>query len=161
MSENSIFQKKNAEYLPETSQLNSEFTGKYLPHKSTRYINVFIGNNGIAKRNNSDNKLLECEKDLPELYTDRQDCCGCGGCYSICPMSGKDRPQSAVRKGSDSKNLKYIFSIGKETSIEIEHTGAITMMPDEEGFLYPVVDAQICIRCLKCINVCAFKKDLK
>lgn len=36
---------------------------------------------------------------------------------------------------------------------------AISMTPDEEGFLYPVVDAQKCIRCYRCILVCAFKKD--
>ncbi|ODA39131.1 hypothetical protein DSBG_4075 [Desulfosporosinus sp. BG] len=35
------------------------------------------------------------------------------------------------------------------------------MLPDEEGFLYPVVDAEICIRCYKCLSVCAFKKDQK
>lgn len=35
---------------------------------------------------------------------------------------------------------------------------AIVMRPDEEGFLYPVVDALKCIRCNKCISVCAFKK---
>ncbi|MBE5875878.1 MAG: 4Fe-4S dicluster domain-containing protein [Lachnospiraceae bacterium] len=37
--------------------------------------------------------------------------------------------------------------------------GAISMEPDEEGFLYPVVDASQCIRCYKCLTVCAFKKD--
>ena len=36
---------------------------------------------------------------------------------------------------------------------------AITMEPDSEGFLYPVVDADKCICCHKCIRVCAFKKD--
>lgn len=38
---------------------------------------------------------------------------------------------------------------------------AITMLPDEEGFLYPVVDAAKCIRCYKCLSVCAFKEDQK
>ena len=36
---------------------------------------------------------------------------------------------------------------------------AITMESDEEGFLYPVVDAEACIRCYRCISVCAFKID--
>lgn len=36
--------------------------------------------------------------------------------------------------------------------------GAIVMRPDEEGFLYPVVDAMKCIRCYKCLSVCAFKE---
>lgn len=36
---------------------------------------------------------------------------------------------------------------------------AISMEPDNEGFLYPEVDVEICIRCYRCISVCAFKKD--
>lgn len=38
---------------------------------------------------------------------------------------------------------------------------AIAMLPDEEGFLYPVVDAEKCIRCYKCLTVCAFKESQK
>lgn len=34
---------------------------------------------------------------------------------------------------------------------------AIRMQEDKEGFLYPVLDENICIRCYKCIKVCAFK----
>lgn len=36
---------------------------------------------------------------------------------------------------------------------------AISMEPDREGFLYPTVDAKKCIRCYRCIDVCAFKSD--
>ena len=36
-------------------------------------------------------------------------------------------------------------------------TRAIKMVSDEEGFLYPFIDADICIKCEKCINVCIFK----
>lgn len=36
---------------------------------------------------------------------------------------------------------------------------AITMEPDEEGFLYPMIDAGKCVRCYKCLSVCAFKVD--
>lgn len=36
---------------------------------------------------------------------------------------------------------------------------AIVMQPDEEGFLYPIIQIEKCIRCYKCISVCAFKKD--
>ncbi len=36
---------------------------------------------------------------------------------------------------------------------------AISMDPDEEGFLYPSVDTTICIHCHKCITVCVFKMD--
>ncbi|MCD8222468.1 MAG: 4Fe-4S binding protein [Clostridiales bacterium] len=32
------------------------------------------------------------------------------------------------------------------------------MIEDSEGFLYPVVDAEKCIRCYKCLSVCAFKE---
>ena len=38
---------------------------------------------------------------------------------------------------------------------------AISMEPDEEGFLYPIINATKCIGCLSCIKVCAFKIDSK
>ena len=34
---------------------------------------------------------------------------------------------------------------------------AITMKEDEEGFEYPIIDQEKCIRCYKCIQVCPFK----
>ena len=34
---------------------------------------------------------------------------------------------------------------------------AITMIEDEEGFEYPRIDESKCIKCYKCISVCAFK----
>lgn len=37
---------------------------------------------------------------------------------------------------------------------------AITMREDAEGFLYPVIDPDKCVRCLRCLQACAFKKDL-
>jgi len=36
---------------------------------------------------------------------------------------------------------------------------AIQMQPDEEGFLYPAVDGEKCIRCHRCLSVCVFKTD--
>ena len=36
---------------------------------------------------------------------------------------------------------------------------AITMKEDEEGFLYPIVDEEKCIRCHLCLKVCVFKSD--
>lgn len=80
----------------------------YNPHKSTRYRNK-DRNTGI--------------KPLPELYANRENCCGCTACYAICPAQ------------------------------------AIIMEPDEEGFLYPSVDAEKCIRCYRCLSICAFKAD--
>lgn len=35
--------------------------------------------------------------------------------------------------------------------------GAITMLPDEEGFDYPQIDAEKCVRCWSCIRVCPIK----
>lgn len=34
---------------------------------------------------------------------------------------------------------------------------AITMQEDEEGFLYPVINEEICIRCNQCQKVCPIK----
>lgn len=37
--------------------------------------------------------------------------------------------------------------------------GAIRMEPDEEGFAYPRIDGDKCVRCYQCEQVCAFKSD--
>ncbi len=34
---------------------------------------------------------------------------------------------------------------------------AISMCPDEKGFLYPLVNSGKCIRCYKCEQICPFK----
>ena len=39
--------------------------------------------------------------------------------------------------------------------------GAITLKPDSEGFLYPEINAEICIECNKCVNVCPLKTKRK
>jgi coenzyme F420-reducing hydrogenase beta subunit len=39
--------------------------------------------------------------------------------------------------------------------------GAIAIEPDDEGFLYPVIDAARCIECGKCLKACAFRADKK
>lgn len=38
--------------------------------------------------------------------------------------------------------------------------GAISMVRFDDGFLYPVIDESVCIRCGKCLKVCVFKIDL-
>jgi NAD-dependent dihydropyrimidine dehydrogenase PreA subunit len=40
---------------------------------------------------------------------------------------------------------------------QVCHKNAITMQPDEEGFLYPVVDNLLCVDCGVCENVCPVK----
>ncbi|MCD7894896.1 MAG: 4Fe-4S dicluster domain-containing protein [Erysipelotrichaceae bacterium] len=124
-----IYQYADGSYLPNSSQPDIEKNYKinaqeYTPHKSTRYINIKLGNNGKAKKINNFGEYIECEKDLPELYYVRENCCGCTACYTICPIK------------------------------------AIKMRPDEEGFVYPVIDAAKCLRCYKCINVCPIRKYL-
>ena len=37
---------------------------------------------------------------------------------------------------------------------------AIVMKADEEGFLYPAIDAERCIECKACLKVCPFKNEL-
>ena len=34
---------------------------------------------------------------------------------------------------------------------------AISMEEDEEGFEYPQVDEDVCVRCKRCLNVCPIK----
>ena len=56
-----------------------------------------------------------------ELITNKNQCCGCTACYSICPKN------------------------------------AIKMEYDEEGFLYPSINADLCVDCGMCKSVCAFQ----
>ena len=60
-------------------------------------------------------------RDVPILYTRKEECCGCTACYAICP---KD---------------------------------AISMVGDEEGFKYPQIDIDKCVKCHLCESVCPFK----
>lgn len=63
------------------------------------------------------------KSDVPILYENKENCCGCTACFAICPVE------------------------------------AITMISDEEGFLYPKINKDICIKCYNCIKVCRFQKD--
>jgi len=36
---------------------------------------------------------------------------------------------------------------------------AIKMVEDEEGFDYPLIDENMCIRCYQCIKVCPIRKN--
>lgn len=60
-------------------------------------------------------------REIPVLFTKKEECFGCSACYAICPAN------------------------------------AIEMIPDIEGFLYPQILEQKCVRCLKCMDVCPMK----
>lgn len=113
----------------------------------TRYINVCLGKNNDTQ-NKKNEKLIDTNKNLPDLYKRKEDCCGCTACYTSCPMS----------KEVSSHYIDYSFISGNPSS-RIYLTGAISMLPDEEGFLYPVIDASLCIRCYKCEKVCPYIDD--
>lgn len=66
-------------------------------------------------------KEQKCMKEIPVLFSRKEECCGCTACYAICPKS------------------------------------AIKMVEDEEGFEYPEIDDNLCIRCYQCIKVCPIK----
>lgn len=38
---------------------------------------------------------------------------------------------------------------------------AISMLADEEGFLYPHINEELCIRCYQCMKVCPIKEAKK
>lgn len=38
---------------------------------------------------------------------------------------------------------------------------AISMLQDEEGFVYPYIDKSKCVKCYKCVGVCSFKYTSK
>ena len=63
------------------------------------------------------------KKEIPVLYHEKNECCGCAACYGICSA------------------------------------GAIFMHADEEGFFYPKILEEKCIRCYICLQVCPFKND--
>lgn len=98
---------------------------------------------------------------VPILYTAKEDCCGCTACYAACPMSGKDRPAKARRGEVGSVGCVGSYSVEVEFASGVrtfEHTGAITMLPDSEGYFYPVIDGELCIRCRKCESICPMKR---
>lgn len=127
-----LYQNRDGEYLCNALQPFHINGGKVTEHNSTRYINI------------SGDKT---ERELPELYVLKELCCGCSACLQICP-------KSSLELHSEVK-YKFLNNSGREEVFQ--YTGAISMLPDEEGFLYPVVDSAKCIRCYMCMKVCPYK----
>ena len=140
-----VYQDKQGHWLDMNQQPKPKKPRKYTPHQSTRYKNIVIGENGKAKSYDvKTGGLKDTNKELPELYNKRENCCGCGACYAVCP----------TRKFIENNGEGSIGQFGEK--YVLSH-GAIYMEEDEEGFLYPVVDASLCIRCYKCETVCPIK----
>lgn len=72
-------------------------------------------------------------------------------------ITNNDVDSSAIRKELPDIYIKREECCGCTACWAICPVNAIEMRTDEEGFLYPVVDAAKCIRCYKCLSVCAFK----
>lgn len=57
------------------------------------------------------------------------------------------------------KNIPVLFNMeieccGCTACMVICPVNAISMKGDKKGFLYPIIDENICIRCEKCLRVC-------
>lgn len=65
----------------------------------------------------------------------------------------------------NTKSLPELFEMpemccGCSACYAICPVAAIRMKRNDEGFLYPIIDVDKCIRCYKCLGVCDFKKEL-
>jgi len=140
-----VYQYADGSFLPDEQQPKPQNHSSYQPHISTRYKNVKLGSNGLPLAfDPKTGGVTETDKQLPELYNIRENCCGCSACYAICPA----------------KKFIIYDEKGSEGQFGEKYTlvhGAIYMEDDEEGFLYPVLDASLCIRCYKCVDVCPIK----
>jgi len=81
-------------------------------------------------------------------------------------LSHRGKVTQPVQKTSQSSPLpelyeKRVHCCGCAACYSLCPVSAITMEPDCEGFLYPVVDAALCITCYQCLTVCSFKSGQK
>lgn len=123
--------------IEEFQNINIDY---YLRHrvKDMQEFNEIQLLNGHRYKNIDKEDKFSSKKLLPVLFEKKEDCCGCGACYSVCP----------VRKNNETNAEGY----------QENGNGAISMEIDEEGFFYPIVDASLCIRCYRCIQVCPIKQ---
>lgn len=54
----------------------------------------------------------------------------------------------------DKRIIEKRHCMGCHACESICPTDCISMLPDEEGFLYPLVNYDLCIKCTKCVKVC-------
>ncbi len=89
----------------------------YEPHKSTRYRN--------KEKSNS-------TKPLPELYKNRDNCCGCSACYAICSAQ-------AITMETDVEGFLYPIIDGEKCVRCYRCLSVCAFKVDQEarGFLFP------------------------
>ena len=74
-------------------------------------------------------------------------------------------PDTIIQNGEKNMNDKaeVVLYVRKEdccgctACYAVCERGAISMIEDEEGFAYPRVNYEKCIRCCKCLKVCPIK----
>ena len=71
----------------------------------------------------------------------------------------EDGCNEVINDGNNNKKLPILyeqkaFCFGCYACASICPVKAITMKNDKEGFIYPVIDADKCVACKKCINTC-------
>lgn len=64
-----------------------------------------------------------------------------------------------VKDSNFFKNSHKVTCYGCELCSKICPVDAITMTEDEEGFKYPLIDKDKCIKCGKCSNLCIYKNN--
>ena len=64
-------------------------------------------------------------------------------------------------KNNSVKNKKKEKCCGCSACADICPVHAIKMKPDQEGFLYPEIDAEKCINCKLCDRICSFERVKK
>lgn len=82
----------------------------------------------------------------------------------VAVYSGTKYINAAECGGTDKKPLPELYKAKSEccgctACAAVCPKDAIKMEEDGEGFLYPTVDASLCIRCYKCTKVCSFKQN--